>query len=123
MQRAENQGVSSCEWNVYGGIAMTPEEAIKIAIHCLGVQAEREVCEECPVYLESRIACRDVARVAISALKEILQYRETGTVEECREAVDKQTPKKCVEDSCPDHTHYKCPSCGKIQKTKYCASS
>ena len=98
---------------------MTPEEAIKIAIHCLGVQAEREVCEECPVYLESRIACREVARVAISALKEILQYREIGTVEECREAVDKQTPKKCVEDSCPDHTHYKCPSCGKIQKTKY----
>ena len=46
-------------------------------------------------------------------------YRKIGTVEECREAVEKQTPKKCVEDSCPDHTHYKCPSCGRIQKTKY----
>ena len=56
---------------------------------------------------------------AISALKEIQQYREIGTVEECREAVEKQKPKKCVEESCPDHTHYKCPSCGKIQKTKY----
>ena len=42
-----------------------------------------------------------------------------GTVEECREAVEKQKLKKCIEDSCPDHTHYKCPSCGKIQKTKY----
>ena len=31
---------------------------------------------------------------AISALKEIQQYREIGTVEECREAVEKQKPKK-----------------------------
>ena len=30
---------------------------------------------------------------AISALKEIQQYREIGTVEECREAVEKQKPK------------------------------
>ena len=42
-----------------------------------------------------------------------------GTAEECREAAEKQKAKKCVEESCPDHTHYKCPSCGKIQKTKY----
>lgn len=28
--------------------------------------------------------------VAINALKEIQQYREIGTVEECREAVEKQ---------------------------------
>lgn len=32
--------------------------------------------------------------MAISALKEIQQYREIGTVEECREAVEKQKPKK-----------------------------
>lgn len=56
---------------------------------------------------------------AIKALEEIQQYREIGTVEECREATEKHKPKKCIEDSCPDHTHYKCPSCGKIQKTKY----
>lgn len=31
---------------------------------------------------------------AISALKEIQQYREIGTVEECREAVEKRKPKK-----------------------------
>ena len=31
---------------------------------------------------------------AIKALKEIQQYREIGTVEECREAVEKQKPKK-----------------------------
>ena len=38
---------------------------------------------------------------------------------EAEKALEKQEPKKCIEDSCPDHTHYKCPSCGKIQKTKY----
>ena len=31
---------------------------------------------------------------AIEALKEIQQYREIGTVEECRKAVEKQKPKK-----------------------------
>ena len=31
--------------------------------------------------------------MAISALKEIQQYREIGTVEECREAREKQKPK------------------------------
>lgn len=56
---------------------------------------------------------------AIDALKEIQQYRAIGTVEECREAVEKQKAKKCVIDSCPDHTHYKCPSCGKIHLSRY----
>lgn len=42
-----------------------------------------------------------------------------GSPEECREAVEKTKSKKCIKDSCPDHTHYKCPSCGKIQKTEY----
>ena len=41
-------------------------------------------------YLEKKT----VFAMAISALKEIQQYREIGTVEECREAVEKQTPKK-----------------------------
>ena len=36
----------------------------------------------------------EVRDIAISALKEIQQYREIGTVEECREAVEKQRPKK-----------------------------
>ena len=63
-----------------------------------------------------RLDCIDSA---ISALKEIQRYREIGTVEECREAVEKRKPKECVIDSCPDHTHYKCPSCGKIHLSRY----
>ena len=35
-----------------------------------------------------------VFRTAITVLKEIQQYRAIGTVEECREAVEKQKPEK-----------------------------
>lgn len=33
-------------------------------------------------------------KMAIQALEEVQQYRQIGTVEECREAVEKQTAKK-----------------------------
>ena len=68
-------------------ITMTENEKLKAAIHCLGYTAEQEVCEECSVYREGGIACREVARVAISALEEIQRYRAIGTVEVCRENV------------------------------------
>lgn len=126
---------------------MTENEAIKIATHCLGVQAEQEVCEECPVYRESGIVCKEIARTAISALKEIQQYRKIGTVEECREAVEKRKPKKpkeilrhrggfemqhcqnCDTDYQVDR-RYKikdgyCPACGKLLDSafrNYCAN-
>ena len=90
---------------------MKPEETIKIAIHCLGVQAEQEVCEECDIYGNCHTDCKDAAVVAIKALKEIQQYREIGTVEECREAVEKQKAKKSI-DYDEDLGYFKCPSCG-----------
>ena len=65
------------------------------------------------------LADRDAFTTAITALKEVQQYRKIGTVEECRKAVEKQKAKKCVQDTCPDHTHYKCPTCGKIQMSEY----
>ena len=37
---------------------------------------------------------RESLEMAITALKEVQQYREIGTVEECRVAVEKQKPKK-----------------------------
>ena len=49
--------------------------------------------------------------MAITALKEIQQYREIGTVEECREAVEKQKLKKPVKDK---YNHNCCPNCGWI---------
>ena len=62
---------------------------------------------------------RESLDMAITALKEVQQYREIGTVEECREAVEKQKAKKCIIDSCSDHAHYKCPSCGQIELSIY----
>ena len=45
---------------------------------------------------------------AIEALEEIQQYREIGTVEECRKAVEKQKPKYIkIESYCPAY----CPTC------------
>lgn len=42
----------------------------------------------------SREDMKDFAECCTKALEDIQQYRAIGTVEECREAVDKQTPKK-----------------------------
>ena len=115
---------------------MTENEMLKIAIHCLSVQSEQEVCEECDIYGNCHTDCKDVAVAAIKALEEIQQYRAIGAVEECREAVEKQKPKKpdyegdgyddkgeLVYDTwiCPncdkkyevDYDDYKhCPNCG-----------
>ena len=52
-------------------------------------------------------------------IDECAEYEAIGTVEECWEAVERQRPKKCIIDSCPDHAHYKCPSCGKIHLSRY----
>lgn len=49
----------------------------------------------------------------ISALKEIYQYREIGTVEECREAMEKQIPKK-PRDVEYDYSYFVCDNCGTI---------
>ena len=68
----------------------------------------------------------EVRDIAISALKEVQQYRKIGTVEECREAVEKQKPKK-PEVTDRDFDYYKCPVCGEyiwatdnLSDHKYC---
>lgn len=40
------------------------------------------------------VKCFEDIDMAISAFEEVQQYREIGTVEECRVAVEKQKPKK-----------------------------
>ena len=89
---------------------MTPEEAIEILEEVK--ELDDTLYAYSPAYMEA-------LEVAISTLKEGQQYHKIGTVEECREAVEKQTQKKCDIDSCPDHTHYKCPSCGQIELSIY----
>ena len=58
--------------------------------------------------------------------EELEQYREIGTVEECRKAVEKQKAKK-PEVIDQDFDYYKCPVCGEyiwatdnINDHKYC---
>lgn len=50
--------------------------------------------------------------MGISALEEIMQYRAIGTVEECREAVERQKERKPIRiDMC------NCPKCGTYNET------
>ena len=70
----------------------------------------------------------EALEIAKQALKEVQQYREIGTVEECREAVDKQKPKSPKDElkinpviDCngayvdADTTVYLlCPNCGEM---------
>ena len=56
---------------------------------------------------------------AIKALEDVQRYREIGTVEECRVAVEKRKPKKPSESRCSEKTHYRCPNCGYIPLTVY----
>lgn len=56
--------------------------------------------------------------MAAQALEEIQKYREIGTVEECREAREKQIPKapemKPYYEDMPDEEYLCCPTCGDI---------
>mgnify|MGYP001854761296 CR=1 FL=1 len=68
----------------------------------------------------------------ITALREIQQYRAIGTVEECREAVEKQKPKKPIPINYQDYADkidnaeffegsYFCPNCGTVLRSgSYC---
>ena len=64
---------------------MTPEEAIEI------LEEVKELDDTMYAYNPAYMNALDMA---IEALKEIQQYREIGTVEECREAVEKQKNRK-----------------------------
>ena len=47
----------------------------------------------------------------VGTLQEIQQYRSIGTVEQCREAMEKQRAKKPIKD---EYNHDCCPNCGWI---------
>lgn len=99
---------------------MKPEEAIKILRDTpIDIKSERD--------RDIHTLYATAQMMAIEALEEVQKYRKIGTVEECREAVKKQEPKKVIKDSEISKwyvdVHF-CPSCGKlftgIEKLKYC---
>lgn len=61
------------------------------------------------------VSCDDyeeAKQIIKTALEDVQQYREIGTVEECREAVEKQKIiKKPVKDEYCGFVSYECPIC------------
>lgn len=79
-------------------------------IYCMKVMADEEVCEDCNYYqLCDHTKQADMARIVISAMDELQQYKQLGTMEEVRDAVEKQKKKKprAITNRC-----YVCPRCG-----------
>ena len=95
----ENFRITRTVYTEKGAITMTPEEAIELL---KGMQSPLEDHAElvgAPAFAYGHKYVypypQDYAiEEAIEALKEIQKYREIGTVEECREAVEKRKPKK-----------------------------
>lgn len=102
---------------------MTPEKAIE------ELSSDLKTIEEMMAYIRDfengndlllayKTNRMEALEAAIFALKEIQQYREVGTVEECRKAVEKQRPKKPVckpkpyNESVGFNEEWFCPSCG-----------
>lgn len=56
--------------------------------------------------------------IAIKALEEIQQYREIGTVEECRMAAEKQKPRVGIVTAGKSYP-VMCPSCGHKMELPY----
>lgn len=75
---------------------------------------ESEAIEELRDSIElpfGSIISDEASKLAIKSLEEIQQYRIIGTVEECREARERQRRKKPIKD---EYNHNCCPDCGWI---------
>ena len=107
---------------------MTENEALKhIQSYAVTVDGMIGYCRDFETktditgYLEKKA----VFDMATAALKEIQQYREIGTVEECREAVEKQKPKvpdyegDGYADGYMVYDTWICPNCGKKYEVDY----
>lgn len=71
-----------------------------------------ETCEKCGMETQPL----DV--VAVQAMKELLHYRQVGTVEECREAVEKQTETLTVDKAKTIAAKAICIGCGYLVDCK-----
>lgn len=75
---------------------------------CIEKGCDRK-CDNCDLNYEqgNHGQQKEAMSVAIKALEEIWQYRAIGTVEKCREAMERQRAKKSIRiDMCT------CPKCG-----------
>ena len=65
---------------------MNNQEALEL------LKTHNEKCSGCDKLCDDM--CKPAVELAIKALEEIQQYRSIGTVEECRDAIEKQIPKE-----------------------------
>lgn len=107
---------------------MTEKEAIeiiKIEKQCVlkSIEGCDRKCADCDLVRPDQeiIAGYDTA---IKALEEIQQYREIGTVEECRAAVERQKPVRVEhegslsEDGFCNYRMARCPKCGEWRRDR-----
>lgn len=116
---------------------MKPEEAIEILDNEfkkieLQIMSLKGTIKENTESFRYRIDVKESLKTAITALEEIQQYRENGTVEECRGTMEKQKPKKPRLNYKPKffgRATYTCPRCGNCcleefanerQNNRYC---
>lgn len=66
-----------------------------------------------------RVALKDYEIIENEETKELRKYRKIGTVEECREAVEKQKAKKCDVTKDNFRIYYKCPTCNHCLRVEY----
>ena len=107
---------------------MTENEAIEKLHAYLECESRRakivscnESCDDCELCYMQGTGAEHITSVktAIKALEEVQQYHQIGTVEECREAVEKQTAKKPdyegdgFSDGQLVYDTWICPCCGK----------
>lgn len=72
------------------------------------IRSCREANIDCTVTID-----KSLTHGVLNALEKIRQYREIGTVEECREAVEKQKPKEPTVLKQQHSDSYNCPKCGR----------
>lgn len=102
---------------------MTENEAIKeIQKEACNEKGISKLCHDRCLYGKEECAYS----MAIKALEEIQQYRAIGTVEECREARERQESKTpniwgdgCDSDGNIIYDMYDCPNCGKSYEIDY----
>lgn len=110
---------------------MTEKEAVEV------LKTHNDKCSGCDKLCND--LCKPAVALAIKALTEIQQYRviekrlddmweaykSIGTLEECREAVEKQKAKACdvsgdgYADGHLVYDTYECPNCGKEYEIEY----
>ena len=84
------------------------------------IRSCRESNIDCTVTIDKRLT-----HCVLNALEEVQKYREIGTVEECREAVERQKPKMpdYEGDGYADgemvYDTWICPNCGKKYEVDY----